>query len=172
MLAFSLLALPAQATTTSATSTDPSRLEVYFSAEAAKIQQQPGLASPPQQEVDPFVDGSISKAEDILSRLGNGEAEPASAPKFRSTSLYAVIQDHAGGIVSSEEIAFCRELDLYVDPTSPERPKAQCDGATYEYVVEKQSISFLRDGQPLAAFELAEGNYLINGSLVRIPLER
>lgn len=153
-----------------ATQSNPERgahLEIGFFVEGGQINTQP---LPLKQNNQSIQDGSIITGEDLLGALQ--AAPPADQPqeKFRDSTLLLSVESDDGTISSREKIAFCRKLDLYSEPSTPDVMKARCDSNIFEYTVAGHKISFLRNGEEIGSFELEAGFYLINGTISRIPV--
>lgn len=140
-------------------------LVVDFLIEGGRVDPEPDIAG--LAAGDP-IEGEILTTGQILKSFQDRPAVQSPRGGVVDAGLLLSIESGDGTMSSREKVATCGRLELYSEPSSPAVMKARCDAALFEYAATAEGISFLRNGEEIAVYELSEGLYSINGALHRI----
>jgi len=140
-----------------AAASDYTELTLVFSSSAA-IQPTITLSSvtpPALEENDVLAPGDLFKISPV-------SAAPQHGGLFRNADLILSIQSSSDTIAHSEVLGHCSSLDLVSD-LGMFGAGAECDRQAFSYSVNGNSIIVLKDNSVFREYELAPGNYMING---------
>ena len=136
---------------------DYTELTLVFSSSAAiQPSTAPSLVTPPAlEENDVLAPGDLFKISSVSTA-------PQQGSLFRNADLILSIQSSSNNIAHAEVLGHCSSLDLVAD-LGMFGAGAECDSQAFSYTVNGNSIIVLKDNSVFRQYELAPGNYMING---------
>lgn len=137
-------------------------LELNFQADSKTVAEMDRPANQKgDEDAHAIVDGALLTTDDLMKAL-LPEDSPVGKSLFRNARLFVVITSADGSIGVQNELAFCKELDLFSVAGDLYPEKASCDGIKYEYSTDDGGVSIKHGTTPVKILGLEAGTYSLN----------